>query len=316
MDKFLKEKFSFTSDFFENAINKNRLFHSYLLTGNDNIAKYAFALNIARVLNCDGDKNESCQCLNCRWIKNNSHPAVMTFSPLDFVHVNDTGKEKGNITVAQARFIKNELAKTSIYHRVLIITNAVEGDEAKNDYHKLISYNIKPPCKSGGEVSQERIWLPVSLKKDVFNTETANTLLKTIEEPFERVTFFFLVNSQEDLIDTIVSRCQIVNVPSFYSLNKDFSIVEKITNNFPAKENLVSIQMAEHVKSLSKEHGLSILEILELLECFYQQKLQGIILSSKKYRNIVTFLNKLEDAKIQLKRYVNIDSVLENLFFK
>ena len=63
MDKILEDNFKFASDFFKSAIEKNRLFHAYLLTGNNNVAKYAFALNIARVLNCIGDKTENCQCL-------------------------------------------------------------------------------------------------------------------------------------------------------------------------------------------------------------------------------------------------------------
>ena len=36
MDSILKRQFNFASDFFENAIHKDKLFHSYLLTGNDN----------------------------------------------------------------------------------------------------------------------------------------------------------------------------------------------------------------------------------------------------------------------------------------
>ena len=134
MDSILENNFKFTSDFFESAIQKDRLFHAYLLTGNNNIAKYAFALNIARILNCTGDKSENCQCLNCKWIRANSHPAVMTFSPIDFVHVNDRGQARENLTVAQARFIKEELAKTSTYHRVLIITDAIEGKEAQAEF--------------------------------------------------------------------------------------------------------------------------------------------------------------------------------------
>ena len=226
MDKILEKEFQFASNFFSQAIKKDKLFHSYLLTGNNNAAKYAFALNIARILNCTGDKTENCECLNCKWIKNNSHPAVMTFSPIDFVHVNNGGKAKENISVNQARFIKDELSKSSIYHRVLIITDAVEGKEAQENYEKLKYYGIKPPLEAGKSGEEERIWAPKSLSVNIFTTETANALLKTIEEPYENVTFFFLANSKENLIQTLVSRCQIVNIPSSVQNDKDFSIFE------------------------------------------------------------------------------------------
>jgi len=314
MDSILENNFKFTSDFFESAIQKDRLFHAYLLTGNNNIAKYAFALNIARILNCTGDKSENCQCLNCKWIRANSHPAVMTFSPIDFVHVNDRGQARENLTVAQARFIKEELAKTSTYHRVLIITDAIDGKEAQAEFDELKKFNIKPPVQAGQEEGIERIWVPRSLSISIFTTETANTLLKTIEEPFENVTFFFLANSQEDLIQTIVSRCQCVNIPSSVKKNNDYSILEKITKNYPAKDELTSILMAEHVKTLSKEHDMSVVEILELLEGFYGENLQNSLQNPTMYREAVIFLNKIEKAKIQLNRYVNPDSVLENLF--
>ncbi|MCQ2958295.1 MAG: hypothetical protein MJ180_05275, partial [Candidatus Gastranaerophilales bacterium] len=192
MDNVLKENFKFTSDFFDSAISKNKLYHAYLLTGNNNPAKYAFALNIARILNCEGDKSENCQCLNCKWIRNNSHPAVMTFSPIDFIHVNEKSKAQKNISANQARYIKEELSKSSTYHRVLIITNACEGSEATQGFEQLKKYNVKPPLEAGEENNDDRIWTPLSLKQDIFTTASANTLLKTVEEPFDKVTFFFL----------------------------------------------------------------------------------------------------------------------------
>ena len=315
MDSILEKKFKFTSGFFNNAIKKDKLFHSYLLTGNNNAAKYVFALNIARVLNCTGDKSENCNCLNCKWIKNNSHPAVMTFSPIDFVHVNEGGKAKENISVAQARFIKEELNKTSTYHRVLIITDAVEGKEAQDGYAKLQKYGVKPPLEAGNTGEEERIWAPKSLSVNIFTTETANALLKTIEEPFENVTFFFLANSKEDLLQTIVSRCQCVNIPSAPDKGKDFSLIEKIIKNFPAKDSLTAVMLSDCVKNISKENDLSILDVLEIIEDFYGENLSDNLQSAQNYRAILTFLNKIEIAKMQLGRYVNPDSVLENLFF-
>ena len=315
MNSILEKEFGFTSNFFNEAIKKDKLFHSYLLTGNNNVAKYAFALNIAKILNCTGDKTENCDCLNCKWIKNNSHPAVMTFSPIYFIHVNNGGKAKENISVNQARYIKDELGKSSVYHRVLIITDAVEGKEAQNDYEQMKHFGIKAPLEAGDSGENERIWAPKSLSANIFTTETANSLLKTIEEPFERVTFFFLANSKEDLIQTIVSRCQCVNIPSSPQKTGDYSIIEKITKNFPPKEHLTSIMMAECIKNIAKENDISETEILSLLENFYGQNLVNNIENPEKRRKILSFINKIKIAKTQINRHVDTDSVLENLFF-
>ena len=312
MNSILEKDFQFTSHFFNEAIKKDKLFHSYLLTGNNNVAKYAFALDIARILNCTGDKTENCNCLNCRWIKSNSHPAIMTFSPIDFTHVNDGGKAKENISVNQARYIKDELAKSSVYHRVLIITDAAEGKEAQNDYEKMKYFGIQSP---GSTDEEERIWAPKSLRLNIFTTETANALLKTIEEPFERVTFFFLANSKEDLIQTIVSRCQVVNIPSSSPEIRDFAMIEKIIKNYPPKEPLTSVMLAECVKKTAKENEISELEVLEYVEDFYGKNIANNLENAKNYREILSFLNKLEKAKNQINSHVDVDSALENLFF-
>lgn len=315
MDNILEKEFQFTSNFFNEAIKKDKLFHSYLLTGNNNAAKYAFALNIARILNCLGDKSENCECLNCKWIKNNSHPAVMTFSPIDFIHVNDGGKAKENISVNQARYIRDELSKSSVYHRVLIITDAVEGKEAHEDYVKMKKYGVTPPLEAGETRENERVWAPKSLSINIFTTETANALLKTIEEPFENVTFFFLANSKEDLIQTIVSRCQCINIPSSPHKARNFSAIEKITKNFPPKDPLTSIMLAECVKKIAKDNDMYETEVLELIEDFYGNNLSNNLINCENRRKLLSFLNKIEKAKSQINRHVDADSALENLFF-
>ncbi len=46
------------------------------------------------------------------------------------------------------------------------------------------------------------------------NQESANALLKILEEPPRGVMFFFLARTRRSVMQTIVSRCQVVRVPS------------------------------------------------------------------------------------------------------
>ena len=81
----LSDKYPFLTNFFENAIGKSsgeqsKLAQSIVLYGNDLDAQYTLALEIARLLNCIGDKSDDCQCLNCKWVREGTHPAVQTIT--------------------------------------------------------------------------------------------------------------------------------------------------------------------------------------------------------------------------------------------
>ena len=87
-----KRKFEYFTNYFEAALkNKNRSFaQSLVLYGQDIIAQYYLAMEIARLLNCQKDGEYNCDCLNCNWIRNNRHPAVLTITKNDNKPSDDT----------------------------------------------------------------------------------------------------------------------------------------------------------------------------------------------------------------------------------
>lgn len=178
------DKYPFLIDYFTKGIKNpdKNISHCILFWGNDIDAQYELALEIARILNCKLDGAPDCSCLNCTWIKNNTHPAVLTYSKADNKPSDDDSKTM--FSIAQARMIKNDLAVTSDYHRVLIFCD-------KDSNGKLCGLNSTN-----------------------FSTDAANALLKTFEEPPLNTTFFFLTNDISDMISTVVSRSQCFFVPA------------------------------------------------------------------------------------------------------
>ena len=77
----LSDKYPFLTEYFTRALSTNvrALPQSILFYGNDADAQFTFATEIARLLNCTSDKSDNCECLNCRWIRENSHPALLRF---------------------------------------------------------------------------------------------------------------------------------------------------------------------------------------------------------------------------------------------
>jgi len=188
----LAEKYPFLMKYFKSGIESEtrNIAHCILFYGNDIKAQYDIALEISRLLNCKEGGGNDCGCLNCRWIRENKHPAVITISKFDNKSSDDTTKTV--ISASQAAFVKDTLSMTSDYHRVMIFC---DRDEKGN------------------------LW---GLNQKVFPETAANALLKTFEEPPENTTFFFLTKDKSDMISTIVSRAQCFFVPSNPPFNQSF----------------------------------------------------------------------------------------------
>ena len=130
----ISEKYPQLFDYFYSGIldeNKN-IGHCLLFWGPDITVQCELALEIARLYNCKQNGEKNCDCLNCRWIREQSHPAVKIYTRLDFRESDnnsdseDSSGGKKNINVAQARNIINELMITSDYHRVYIFCDRDE----------------------------------------------------------------------------------------------------------------------------------------------------------------------------------------------
>lgn len=254
----------FLNDYFQTAITQGRLAHCILLYGQDLQAQYDLALEIARKLNCTGDDD----CLNCRWIRENKHPAVLTISKVDNKPADDDSSTV--ISVAQARMIKNDLLGTSDYHRVLIFC-----DKDKDG-------NI---C---------------ALNETNFQAETANALLKILEEPPSNTTFFFLTKDKSDMISTIISRAQSFFVPSTKDENRDFDLVKDLMDWYLEIERTQVLEFNDKLLELTKEN--------DPLEVFTQ--MQNYLAPNRR-----DALKAIETAKKQLRLNINIQTVVENLAF-
>lgn len=271
--KDLKENYPFLTEYFEQGLRNElrSISHSILFYGHDIEAQYALATEIARLLNCKETKDENCHCINCNWIRNKQHPEVLTISKIDSKPSDDESKTV--ISVKQSQMIKNSLLNTSDYHRVFIFCDAKQDGEN---------------------------WIPLGLNETNFQQETANSLLKVIEEPPENTTFFFLTRDKNDLIETIISRSQSFFVPSFNAENRDYSTIAELFENYPQIERKDSLDLAQNLFTLSKEHGNETIltEIQNFLYALLQSNLENNVLKNK----ILSDLKEVELAKLQIEK--------------
>ena len=280
----LKEKYPFLTEYFEAGLKntKRSIAHSILFYGHDIESQYEFAIEIARLLNCKEFKNQDCRCLNCNWVKDGKHPAVLTISKIDNKPSDDESKTV--ISVKQSQMIKNSLLNTSDYHRVFIFCDAMMEKEK---------------------------WYPLGLNENNFQAETANSLLKIIEEPPKNTTFFFLTRNKDDLIETIISRSQCFFIPSCKKEEKSFSNVEEIFANYLTLERKDSLNFAQNLFLLSKEHGSEkvLTETQNYLHALLKSNLENSVLKTK----ILNDLKHIETAKQMIENHINPQLAFEDV---
>ena len=272
-------KYSFLAKYFENGIKNpdKSIAHSILFYGNDLDAQYKLALYISRLLNCKKDKNYDCNCLDCNWIINGEHPAVLTISRKDNKPEDDDSKTV--ISLKQANQVKQSLLNTSDFHRVFIFCDRDDNENISG----LIQLN--------------------------FQEETANALLKTIEEPPQNTTFFFLTRDKNDLISTIISRSQCFYVPSFEHQNIDWTPIKDIFENYFEFERKDVFEIAKKLNDLSKES----IKTLEQIQSYMLSLMKNNFNNKPFLVKLLHDVEATENAKKQILSKVSSLNAFENL---
>lgn len=287
----ISKKYPQLLEYFKSGIydeNKN-ISHCLLFWGPDIQSQCELALDVARLLNCSKDGNDSCDCLNCKWVREQTHPAVKIYTRLDFKEgSSDEEETKGrkNINIAQAKSIISELSITSDYHRVYIFCDRDEEG------------NLLP------------------LNQINFPEATSNALLKTFEEPPKNTTFIFLTKDKSDIISTVVSRAQSFFVPSVVIENQEYNLVEDFISNYWTTGRNQVLDFENKMSALIAEHGAMV--VFSQIQNYLLSMIKTNSQKKPLFYKFMDDMKSVEDAKrqISLTPAMNIQTVVENLSFK
>ena len=287
----ISKKYPQLLEYFKSGIydeNKN-ISHCLLFWGPDIQSQCELALDVARLLNCSKDGNDSCDCLNCKWVREQTHPAVKIYTRLDFKEGSSDEEEtkgKKNINIAQAKSIISELSITSDYHRVYIFCDRDEEG------------NLLP------------------LNQINFPEATSNALLKTFEEPPKNTTFIFLTKDKSDIISTVVSRAQSFFVPSFVIENQEYNLVEDFISNYWTTGRNQVLDFENKMSALIAEHGAMV--VFSQIQNYLLSMIKTNSQNKPLFYKFMDDMKSVEDAKrqISLTPAMNIQTVVENLSFK
>jgi DNA polymerase-3 subunit delta' len=198
------------------AMVKNRLIHSYqegrvphalLLNGKEGSGALGLAMGMARFLLCEQKQaNDSCgQCKSCRAVDSLQHPDLH----FSFPFFNISGKEKTTSDEFMEEWRKMMLSTTYFNTEYWVSQISKENKmllfpvhEANNIAHKVFLKSFY-----GGPKIMV-IWMAEMIKED-----TANKLLKLLEEPPAQTIFILVTESMEQMLPTVLSRVQQIHVP-------------------------------------------------------------------------------------------------------
>ena len=180
------------------SFNKNRLASTYLFYGIDGQGKWAMALALAALVNCenpvrgeDGAVRDACGvCHNCRQILNHTFPEMHFGVPIP-PHKNDTEALEHNQQYRDRKKAESYEIITSTRQLTIPIAFARE---------------IKRRTAIKPDAGVTRVILFYQMERML--TGSADSLLKLIEEPPPETIIILTARDPENLLPTIQSRAQ------------------------------------------------------------------------------------------------------------
>jgi DNA polymerase III subunit delta' len=191
------------------SVKEERVSHAQLFSGGEGCGSMALALAYARYINCENrSEHDSCGvCKSCVKYDKLIHPDLHFVFPVikskkfpDPVSDNYIGEWRDFVQKSPYFNINNWFDSIEVGNAQGMIFASEASEIIKKLSLKTFESDFKIMI----------LWLPEKMHQ-----ATANKLLKMIEEPPEKTLFLLVSEEPDKVIPTILSRCQLVKIPSF-----------------------------------------------------------------------------------------------------
>ncbi len=228
------------------AFDKNALGHAYLFSGDIGVGTFQAALELSMALLCDSPDAVPCyNCESCRQVAHHAHPDFHLVMPvaLGKEHKGSDGKLSENgwkhIATCSVDRISHPYSSPKLTG---IPTIPVEWIRETN--HAILRGAVKGKAN-----------VAVFIDVDLMKKESANAILKTLEEPPADTVILLLTQRLHGVLPTILSRCQILR---FGYLSPD-DIKESVRKRYGDLSE-------EAIENAARCAGGSLTTALELIE--------------------------------------------------
>ena len=277
------------------TITKGNILHSYMFFGTEGIGKKLFALEFAKMILCENQKNSPCEkCKSCIEFNSNNNP--------DFFFIEPDGN---SIKINQIRNMQKGILEKPIISskKVYIINNAeTMTKEAQNSLLKTLEepqeYVVIILI-----VSDENSMLPTIKSRctKIFFEKISDENLKTyIKEKIGDVHF---EESMIKLSEGSIGKC--------IEISKKQEILKKIEDFINNIENMDEVQII-NASSYFNENKEDINLILDYIYILIFNK-------TKEFSNKIKYIfamEKVQNAKKKLSKSNNFDMTIDNMLMQ
>lgn len=256
-------------------IDNDKIPHALLLEGPVGIGKFAMARATAQYIHCENRRDgDSCGCCpSC--LQHQSFNHIDTHFVFPVVKKTKPKKSFSDDYIDEWREFLQENPYMDFEQWLVALDNAnaqpvIYVDESEELIRKLnfTSHSAK--------YKVVLMWLPERM-----NAECANKLLKLIEEPYEDTKFILVSNNSQEILPTIYSRTQRIEMKRLSDDILANSLVEKYSVDYQdamavahiADGNMIA---AEKGLCLNKENQKFLDLFMQLMRLAYQRKVKEL----------------------------------------
>lgn len=235
------------------AVQNGRIPHSQLFLGQPGSGNLALAISYAQYINCLQRTNEdSCGvCPSCLKYNQLEHPDLHFCFPV-------FGKwEKGQRPSDHYMADFHAMVKLNPYldytEWMEKISDSKAGIINVAQSEEIIKKLSLRPYEASFQVMI--IWMP-----ECMNIETANKLLKTIEEPPNRSLIILVANNDEDMLNTVLSRVQYIKLKKIQDMDMLAALTGRFEIGFDKAREIVNVADGNY------RHALKLVEMEDIDE--------------------------------------------------
>jgi DNA polymerase III subunit delta' len=249
-------------------VKKGRISHAQLFVSGKGTGGIPLAIAYAQYILCENrSDNDSCgECPSCKKIKQLSHPDVHFSYP--FILSEPKVNSDRFISDWRIQVLKEPYFDLDVWNEAMDAGTKkpiINVEEAINISHKIGLKSFE------GGYKILILWMP-----EMMNPQTANKLLKLLEEPPDKTIFIFVSHNQEQLLTTIQSRMQVVKLQSL-SVNEvcdyliqNYQVQEEVAHELALLSEL-DVTMALQLLKNNEGGGVMINTFIEWMRLCYKR---------------------------------------------